>query len=284
MPLAAAVVAGLTAAPAASSASASQPLHGAAAGQGDSQRKPVSVTLITGDKVKAFQGPRGAVSVEDVQRAAGARGSVRVAVENGDTYVYPDQAMAYIATGRLDRQLFNITQLVAQGYDDAHIGALPLIITQSGGATARKSGAGEDAPPSGAALPGATATLEPPSIKGAAVRAQRSKAATFWNALTDAAGQDSAGSAARTAKSPVFSVKPVVPAGGAKDAVSSVRLEVSYDDGASWRTQDLKAANGTWQARLHAPAGADYVSVRVTAKQLNGGGVTQTVNRAFGLK
>ncbi|MFF7677998.1 hypothetical protein [Actinacidiphila glaucinigra] len=62
----------------------------------------------------------------------------------------------------------------------------------------------------------------------------------------------------------MFSVKPVVPAGGAKDAVSSVRLEVSYDDGASWRTQDLKAANGTWQARLHAPVGADYVSVRVT--------------------
>ncbi|WP_234018600.1 MULTISPECIES: S8 family serine peptidase [unclassified Streptomyces] len=213
MPLAAAVVAGLTAAPAASSASASQPLPGAAAGQGDSQRKPVSVTLITGDEVKAFQGPRGAVSVEDVQRAAGARGSVRVAVENGDTYVYPDQAMAYIATGRLDRQLFNITQLVAQGYDDAHIGALPLIITQSGGAAARKSGAGEDAPPSGAALPGATATLELPSIKGAAVRAQRSKAATFWNALTDPAGQDSAGSAARTAKSPDDADAPTFAAG-----------------------------------------------------------------------
>ncbi|WP_329183327.1 hypothetical protein [Actinacidiphila glaucinigra] len=90
---------------------------------------------------------------------------------------------------------------------------------------------------------------------------------------------DLAGRAKRTS---VFSVKPVVPAGQGRG--SSVRLEVSYDDGASWRTQDLKAANGTWQARLHAPAGADYVSVRVTAKQLNDGGVTQTVNRAFGLK
>ena len=28
--------------------------------------------------------------------------------------------MPYIATGALDKQLFDITQLIAQGYDDAH--------------------------------------------------------------------------------------------------------------------------------------------------------------------
>ncbi len=49
---------------------------------------------------------------------------MRVAVEDGDTFVYPDEAMAYLAAGRLDKQLFNVTQLVAQGYDDAHAGAL----------------------------------------------------------------------------------------------------------------------------------------------------------------
>ncbi|MFD8077276.1 S8 family serine peptidase [Streptomyces sp. NPDC059718] len=162
----------------------------------------VAVTLITGDKVKATQEPGGAVSVQDVRRAPGARGSVRVAVENGDTYVYPDEAVAYIATSRLDKQLFDITQLVAQGYDDAHTGALPLIITQAKNATARKSGATEEALPSGTALPGAQATLGLPSINGAAVKAQRSKAATFWSALTDTAGQASTRSGARTAGSP----------------------------------------------------------------------------------
>ncbi|MEV7996682.1 S8 family serine peptidase [Streptomyces sp. NPDC086077] len=158
---------------------------------------PVSVTLITGDKVKATQGPSGAVSVDDVQRAAGAKGSVRVAVENGDTYVYPDEAMPYIATGRLDRQLFNVTQLVTQGYDDARIGALPLIVIQSGSATARKS----DTLSSGTALPGAKTTLALPSLNGAAVEAQRSKAATFWSALTDTGQNAASRSAARTAGS-----------------------------------------------------------------------------------
>ncbi|MDX2643245.1 S8 family serine peptidase [Streptomyces sp. PA03-1a] len=191
----------MTVAPA-SGAAPSQPLRGAAAGPGGAQRVPVSVTLITGDKVKAFQEPGGTLSVDDVRRASGTKGSVRVAVENGDTYVYPDEAMPYIATGRLDKQLFNITQLVAQGYDDAHTVALPLIITQSSGATARKGGATEDALPSGTALPGATATLGLPSINGAAVKAQRSKAATFWSALTGTTGQDAPRSAARTAGSP----------------------------------------------------------------------------------
>ncbi|WP_431949811.1 S8 family serine peptidase [Actinacidiphila sp. bgisy167] len=167
---------------------------------------PVSVTLVTGDKVKMSQGPGGAVSIDDIERAPGARGSVRVAVEKGDTYVYPDEAMPYIATGRLDRQLFNVTQLVAQGYDDAHTGTLPLIVTQSddavagrSGTTARKSGAAGGALPSGKALPGAKATLDLPSINGAAVKAQRSMAATFWSALTDTAGQDAVRSAKQTA-------------------------------------------------------------------------------------
>ncbi|MDX3073984.1 S8 family serine peptidase [Streptomyces sp. MI02-7b] len=151
--------------------------------------------------MKATQQAGGAVSVDDVQRAPGARGSVRVAVEGGDTFVYPDEALRYIATGRLDKQLFNITQLLAQGYDDAHTGALPLIITRTENATARKSGDTQDAQPSVTALPGAKTTLGLPSINGAAVKAQRSTAATFWSALTDASGQDASRSAARTAGS-----------------------------------------------------------------------------------
>ncbi|MFG2304503.1 S8 family serine peptidase [Actinacidiphila glaucinigra] len=152
------------------------------------------MTLISGDKVKATQISGGALSVDDVQRAPGAKGSVRVAVEGGDTYVYPDEAMPYIATGRLDRQLFNITQLVAQGYDDAHTATLPLIVTQAETATARKA----DAPSSVAALPGAKATVDLPAVDGAALKAQRSKAAAFWSALTDTAGQDTGRSAKKT--------------------------------------------------------------------------------------
>ncbi|MET7694666.1 S8 family serine peptidase [Streptomyces sp. NPDC005483] len=158
----------------------------------------LTVTLITGDKVTVARGPGRAVSVENVERPPGAAGSVRVAVESGDTYVYPDEAMAYIATGRLDRQLFNVTRLVAQGYDDAHTNALPLILTRSQGTSTAKAGAAQDAAPTDLRLPGASTTLQLPSIRAQAVHARRSKAAAFWSALTGTSGRDAARSTARS--------------------------------------------------------------------------------------
>lgn len=150
------------------------------------QRPPTTITLITGDKVTVAKGPKGTAPAVQVERAPGATGAVRVATEGRDTYVYPDEAMAYIATGRLDKQLFNVTQLMAQGYDDAHLGALPLIVTRTEGSAALKRRA---------ELPGARTTLSLPSVRGEAVRTERSKAADFWAALTGSAqdgGQPSA--------------------------------------------------------------------------------------------
>ncbi|MDX3236958.1 S8 family serine peptidase [Streptomyces sp. ME03-5709C] len=195
--------------------------------------------------MKATQGPGGVVSVDDVQRARGARGSVRVAVENGDTFVYPDAAMPYVATGRLDKQLFNITQLVAQGYDDAHTGALPLIVTQSENATARKNGAAEDALPSGTTLPGAKATRGLASINGAAVRAQRSKAAAFWSALTDTAGQDAERSAARTAGSADDAGAPAFAAGVDTVWLDAKAKATMAESNAQIGTPEARKAGGT---------------------------------------
>ncbi|WP_225627430.1 S8 family serine peptidase [Streptomyces werraensis] len=160
------------------------------------------VTLITGDKVTATQGPDGAVSVADIARMPGARGAVRVVVEHGDTFVYPDTAMPYIATGVLDKQLFNVTQLIAQGYDDAHAGALPLIITRSPGTSAAGRGTPDDGARSDDPLPGAKRTLGLPSVNGEAVEARRSKASAFWSALTGTSGQESARPGARTGAGP----------------------------------------------------------------------------------
>ncbi|MFD1276482.1 hypothetical protein ACFQ51_46445 [Streptomyces kaempferi] len=91
--------------------------------------------------------------------------------------------------------------------------------------------------------------------------------------------------AGRAERASALSVEPVVVGGdAAQDAVASVKLEVSYDDGVSWLPQAMKDDKGTWQTRLRAPARARYVSIRVTAEQRDGGGVTQTISRAFGLK
>lgn len=92
---------------------------------GNADRTPVTVTLITGDRVTVTPGVHGATGSVDVERAPGATGSVRVSTEGRDTYVYPDEALPYLATGRLDKQLFDVTQLVAQGYDDARAAELP---------------------------------------------------------------------------------------------------------------------------------------------------------------
>src|SRR5262249_9509759 len=76
---------------------------------------------------------------------------------------------------------------------------------------------------------------------------------------------DLAGRAKRTAD---FSVTPtVLGSDSARDATSSVELQVSYDDGASWQQETLKEKNGTWKGSLNAPRHAGYVSIRLTAKQ-----------------
>ncbi|MFF5500063.1 S8 family serine peptidase [Streptomyces aquilus] len=162
----------------------------------------LTVTLITGDKVTVARGPKSAVAVENVERPPGAAGAVRVTVENGDTYVSPDEARAYVATGALDRQLFNVTQLVAQGYDDAHTSSLPLIMTRSQGASTAKAGAAEDAASADTELPGADTTLRLPSIRAQAVHARRSQAAAFWTALTGTTGRDAARSTTRSGAAP----------------------------------------------------------------------------------
>ncbi|WP_234436267.1 S8 family peptidase [Streptomyces sp. NRRL S-813] len=170
------------------------------------------MTLITGDKVTVTPGTAGSTPEVNVQRAPGATGSVRVSTEDGNTYVYPDDAVAYIAAGRLDKELFDVTQLIAQGYDDKHTTELPLILTRTTDSATLEPSATKDttAQDPGAALPGTRTTLSLPTVHGEAVRTHRSKAAAFWSALTGPAqhkGKQSAGRAddtPNTAAAPPF--------------------------------------------------------------------------------
>ncbi|MEU8083568.1 S8 family serine peptidase [Micromonospora sp. NPDC049101] len=159
------------------------------AATGNTPPAPVTVTLITGDRVTVTPGVDGAAPAVDVTRAPGATGPVRVATERGDTYVYPDEAMPYLATGRLDKQLFDVTRLIAQGYDDARTSELPLIVTRTTGSATLRTGT---------TLPGARTTLELPSVRGEAIRTNRSTAADFWSALTSGPAPTSRGAAPST--------------------------------------------------------------------------------------
>ncbi len=117
-----------------------------------------TVTLITGDKVTVA--PDGGVQVRNPK---GELAGYLSKVKDGDTYVYPHDAFRYLASGLLDDDLFNVTDLVADGYDDAHSSGIPLIVTYNGpAATARTAPAG------------ATGLRPLESIGGAALTADRS--------------------------------------------------------------------------------------------------------------
>ncbi|WP_041836773.1 S8 family serine peptidase [Actinosynnema mirum] len=85
------------------------------------------VTLITGDVVTASR-HGSAWSLETAP--APDRGHLRFheCERGGDRYVLPDDAAAQVASGRLDVELFNVTGLVRQGYDDAGVDATPLLV------------------------------------------------------------------------------------------------------------------------------------------------------------
>ncbi|MET9668046.1 hypothetical protein ABZY19_22140 [Streptomyces sp. NPDC006475] len=66
--------------------------------------------------------------------------------------------------------------------------------------------------------------------------------------------------------------------------VSSLGLEVSYDDGATWHRPRTTRHKGTWKTSLAAPEAASFVTLRATARDEKGGSITQTLTRAYGLK
>ncbi|MGW3347141.1 S8 family serine peptidase [Nonomuraea rubra] len=132
-----------------------------------------TITLITGDKLKVTPGPDGGVTSTllspDGQRPVDAV----THTEAGERYVFPRSTLKYLAAGLLDRNLFNVTRLLASGYDDARRDRLPLIVSYTDAAARSRT----------AAVPqGARQVRALSSIQGAAVDADRS--AGFWASLT----------------------------------------------------------------------------------------------------
>ncbi|MFE2733504.1 S8 family serine peptidase [Streptomyces sp. NPDC059349] len=134
------------------------------------------VTLITGDKVtvRTLDDGRSAATVKRPQNLTG---GVQTQTVGKDLYVYPDEALPYVAAGVLDHRLFDVTRLIADGYDDKHTVGLPLIVQYDGGAPSSRSA---DRPA------GLTAGRGLRAIHGEAATVTRSKAAEMWQDLTPA--------------------------------------------------------------------------------------------------
>ncbi|MFC7813746.1 S8 family serine peptidase [Streptomyces sp. NPDC057367] len=127
-----------------------------------------TVTLVTGDRVTVgdLGGGRKTVTVE---RPKGATGAVHTRSSDGRMLVVPDEALPHLRDGSLDERLFDVGALLEQGLADTETGELPLIVTYEKGARA-------------AVLKGAERTRSLPSVRGAAVDADKGR--TFWREFT----------------------------------------------------------------------------------------------------
>ncbi|MFD9036335.1 S8 family serine peptidase [Streptomyces sp. NPDC059567] len=134
------------------------------------------ITLITGDVVH-YREVAGGNDVVTVDRPEGATGGVHIQRYGEDTYVLPAEVMPLLAADRVDRRLFNVTELAEMKLDDKHADGIPVIASAPRSRSARPPAA-----PMGAAK---VRTLE--SIGATALKADKDKARAFWNAVTPAA-------------------------------------------------------------------------------------------------
>ncbi|MFF1818965.1 S8 family serine peptidase [Kribbella sp. NPDC058245] len=133
-----------------------------------------SVTLITGDVVSVTDAGNGKKAAS-VQPAPGRERIAFHTVEaDGGLRVLPSDAVPYISTGVLDVDLFDVDELIRDGYGDAAAQQLPLIVKYAGGLR------------SASTLAGTTTTRPLESIGASAVSAAKDQLPTLWKSLSGA--------------------------------------------------------------------------------------------------
>ncbi|MFB7861782.1 S8 family serine peptidase [Streptomyces sp. NPDC056069] len=146
--------------------------------------RTATVTLVTGDRVVVTRDAAGAAAAAALPREDGTVPFLQTRRSGQDLYVYPEGATAALAAGRVDEELFNVTGLIRQGYDDAGSATLPLIAVYGTDlATAR-------AVP--AAPRGATRGQVLKTVDAVALKADKKQAAAFWADVTGPAAARSA--------------------------------------------------------------------------------------------
>ncbi len=155
--------------------------------------RSASLILITGDRVQVMRSPDG----DQVVRLEPGPGREHVGFVQSQTRhgqqlelsVVPADAVALLAAGKLDPRLFNVSELILQGFDDKH-GPPPLILSYSGSAAQLR----------GFAPIGARTSLQLASIHAATLVPDAHDPGALWRSLT------ATGGARRTLAAPVDKV------------------------------------------------------------------------------
>ncbi len=149
-----------------------------------------TVTLITGDQV-TLRAVDGGKTVTLIEPGPG-RAQLRFAINErkGQISVVPEDMTSLVGSGQLDRALFNVTQLLAEGHGDDRSDHLPLIFTGVDGSAGMKSQIAVD---------GLSVDRTLSSLGMMAVRQQKGGPAPALEVLQRAAVGKARGGAARAA-------------------------------------------------------------------------------------
>ena len=130
------------------------------------------ITLITGDvvKVTTLENGQSVIQVEPTQNNGD---GIRIMTVGEDTYVFPNSTMPYLAEGKLDQNLFNITKLIEYKFDDENSNTVPVIVQYEENKARALS--------TKKAPKGSKKHRDLKSINGAALAANKKEARIFWN-------------------------------------------------------------------------------------------------------
>ncbi|MEV0000330.1 S8 family serine peptidase [Streptomyces sp. NPDC050848] len=160
-----------------------RPLVGSEAHAARAAERAATVTLVTGDRVLVTHDAAGNPAAAALPREDGTVPFVQTRRSGKDLYVYPEDATSALAAGRVDEELFNVTGLIRQGYDDAGTKTLPLIAVY-----------GSDLARSVPAAPrGAQRGQVLKAVDGVALKADKKQAATFWADVNAPAARSASG-------------------------------------------------------------------------------------------
>lgn len=129
------------------------------------------VTLITGDRVGLADDGQVTVQYNAQRRDI----SFVTYKQQGDVFAIPSDAIQLVWSGQLDRQLFDVTQLLAYGYN-TQSGSMPVILSYADGSQSSVRAA--------VTAGGARVTHDLSSVRSLSVRSAHPTATAFWNGIT----------------------------------------------------------------------------------------------------